>query len=335
MALWLGPDSPDSDVAVSTRVRLARNIAHLPFPHRLDAGGAQKVKTPARQAFLPEGSDYKWLEMSAVAPLYRRRMIEQHLISRELAASDRGAVVLSPDTRYSIMMMEEDHYRLQFIKGGFDVDTSLKACMELERLLGRQTQFAYHDTLGYLTACPTNVGTGMRVSVMLHLKALSVTRVIGSILPQLGQFGVTVRGTYGEGSNATGALYQVSNQVTLGVGEEGIAKNLKAIVQELIAKEREMRGTLLEKSEVELKDQVMRAYGVLRYASKMGSQEALDLLSLLALGVSMEMVDSLKLEDLYNLMMDIMPAMLSDEGKTQNQRDQDRAALIQKTMDKR
>ena len=229
MAMWLKDEGPENDIVASTRVRLARNLAGVPFPHRI-AGTerAAEIQAPVRAMFLRPGMDFSLTEMRALSPLERTRMVEQHLISRDLAKSPDGAVLLSPDQTVGIMMMEEDHYRLQCIKSGFQVDAALKGCQELERMLGEKAQYAFDEELGYLTACPTNLGTGLRIGVMMHLKGLAVTGALPGILSSLGQFGATARGIYGEGTESRADMYQISNQTTLGIAEEDIAKNLVA-----------------------------------------------------------------------------------------------------------
>ena len=270
MALWLKEGGPQSDVVVSTRVRLARNLAGLPFPHRImGTERVREVKEPVKECFLKNGMDFSLTEMKNLSPLERTRLVEQHLISRDLAKSPDGAVLLSPDQTVGIMMMEEDHYRLQCIKSGFQVDAALKGCQELERMLGEKAHYAFDEELGYLTACPTNLGTGLRIGVMMHLKGLAVTGALSGILSSLGQFGVTARGLYGEGTESKADLYQISNQTTLGISEEDIAKNLSAVVREILKKEREAREMLMRENELWLKDSVMRSYGLLKYAAKM------------------------------------------------------------------
>ena len=334
MAMWLKDEGPENDIVASTRVRLARNLAGVPFPHRI-AGTerAAEIQAPVKEMFLRPGMDFSLTEMKALSPLERTRMVEQHLISRDLAKSPDGAVLLSPDQTVGIMMMEEDHYRLQCIKSGFQVDAALKGCQELERMLGEKAQYAFDEELGYLTACPTNLGTGLRIGVMMHLKGLAVTGALPGILSSLGQFGVTARGIYGEGTESKADMYQISNQTTLGIAEEDIAKNLVAVVREILKKEREARERLARENGLWLRDSVMRSYGLLKYAAKMNTQEAMSCLSFLLLGVSMGMISCCSPAVLGNLMMDIMPGMLgTEQGTTAEERDVRRAQMIQNTI---
>ena len=333
MALWLKGEGPENDIVVSTRVRLARNLAGVPFPHKImGTARVQEVKEPVRECFLRSGMDFSLTEMKDLTPLERTRLVEQHLISRDLAKSPDGAVLLSPDQTVGIMMMEEDHYRLQCIKSGFQVEAALKGCQELERMLGEKAQYAFDEELGYLTACPTNLGTGLRIGVMMHLKGLAITGALSGILSSLGQFGVTARGMYGEGTQSKADLYQISNQTTVGVSEEDIAKNLVVVVREILKKEREARESLMRENGLWLKDSVMRSYGLLKYAAKMSTDEALSCLSFLLLGISMGILSPCTPAQLDNLMMDIMPGMLGTENGSAEERDIRRAQMIQKTI---
>lgn len=333
MAMWLKGEGPQNDIVVSTRVRLARNLAGVPFPHKImGTERVEDVKAPVRETFLQPGMDFSLTEMRDLSPLERTRLVEQHLISRDLAKSPDGAVLLSPDETIGIMMMEEDHYRLQCIKSGFQVEAALKGCQELERMLGEKAQYAFDDELGFLTACPTNLGTGLRIGVMLHLKGLAETGALSGILSSLGQFGVTARGMYGEGSQSSADMYQISNQTTLGICEEDIAKNLMVVAREIIKKEREARKRLEQENGLWLKDSVMRSYGLLKYAAKMSTEEAMSCLSFLLMGVGMGIISPCSSVELHRLMMDIMPGMLGTENGTAEERDIRRAQTIQNTI---
>ena len=333
MAYWLKAEGRESDVAVSTRVRIARNLAGMPFPHRIcGTNKVPKVKESIKKAFLQPGMDFSLIEMKSLSPVEKTRLVEQHIISKDLAASEDGAVVLSPDEAVSVMVMEEDHFRLQAIKGGFDPEGTFEACRELERMLGKEAEYAFDHKLGYLTACPTNVGTGLRVSVMLHLKALAMSGTLQSALSSFSRFGVTARGMYGEGTSAGADMYQISNQITLGLREEDIVKNISTVVKSLIEKERDVRRILYKSNKLEIEDKVMRAYGLLRYAKKINTEEAMEYLSWLNMGMGLEIVQPCTQDALYNLVMDIMPAMLAAEGGTAAERDKARAELIKKTF---
>ncbi len=333
MARWLKENSADSDVVVSTRARLARNRAATPFPHKI-AGTPQAalVRQAAVDTFIGNGRDFQLMEMKNLSEVEKNRLVEQHVASKELCASEDGALVLSPDESISIMIMEEDHYRLQYLKGGFQPEEAYQVCKEMEHLLAKNVDYAFNNKLGYLTACPTNVGTGLRISVMLHLKGMALAGTVDQILNSLGQFGLTARGIYGEGSSPTADFYQISNQITLGIREEDVVKNIRQVVGRLIHQEREIRKLLYKNNQLEIEDRVLRAYGTLKHAKKLSSEEACQHLSTLALGISLGIINPCSQETIYNLIMDTMPAMLTAENQSVAQRDLARAELIRNTL---
>lgn len=331
MALWLKENNRDCDVVVSSRVRLARNIAGLPFPAKLrGTKSAELVKDAGRKAFLSNGSGFTMMEMEQCPPIERARLAEQHVISRELAELSGGACIVSKDESITIMMMEEDHFRLQCMASGLDIDGAFSGAKAAEKMLSQTCSFAFSKEFGYLTSCPTNVGTGMRASIMLHLPALAISGRIGGVLSSIGKFGVTARGAYGEGSQAYGNLYQISNQITLGASEEEIQDTLKVIVNQIIEQERSLRKALFENPSKAIEDKVLRAWGALLYSRRMDSKEALELLSLAGMGVSNGIIGETKENAIYQLMMDVMPAMMSKDS--QEDRDILRSRLIRERL---
>ncbi len=333
MALWLKPGGIDSDVAVSTRVRLARNLVGVPCPHKTrGTSRAKYIIDAAKEAFLKNGSDFELIRMSELSPAGRAALVEQHVISKELSGAENGAAIVSPDKAVSVMINEEDHYRLQYMKSGCDPEGAFTACRELEAMLGKKVRYAFDQQLGYLTACPTNVGTGLRVSVMLHLKGLALSNTISAVLSPLAHLGVTARGLYGEGTAAQGEMYQISNQITLGVKEEDIVKNMKAVAGGIIEKERDVRRILYKNNKLNLDDAVKRSYALLKYAEKMSSKEAIEHFSMLNLGIALDILSPCTHEELYNLNMEIMPAMLAEAGETAAERDKARADIIRKVL---
>lgn len=332
MATWLKENNRESDVVVSTRVRLARNMADTPFPAKLrGTKEAGRVKEAAQAAFLSESSGFRLIEMDQLSPIARSRLAEQHIISSELAELPGGACIVSQDESVSIMMMEEDHFRLQCMVSGLDIDGAYSGAKAAEKMLSQKCRFAFSREFGYLTSCPTNVGTGMRASIMLHLPALTMTGRINGVLSSIGKFGATARGAYGEGSKAYGDLYQVSNQITLGVSEEDIKDTLAVIVRQIMEQERSLRKSLLADSSKATEDKVLRAWGILQYNSRIDSREALELLSLAGLGVSGGIISGCSQNTIYQLMMDVMPAMLTNEN-SQEDRDVLRSRLIRERL---
>lgn len=319
------------DVAVSTRARLARNMEKLPFPHRLrGTARADAVYRAARAAFAKAGSDLRCAMMCELPRVERLRMAERRLISRELADAADGGCIYSEDGAVSVMLMEEDHFRLQAFRKGLDTAGAMLAVQELERMLAEHAAFARSPRLGYLTACPTNVGTGLRVSVMLHLPALSMMGAIDPMLNDLGKAGFTARGLYGEGTKAYGQLYQISNQATLGLRPGRIAEAVQSAGTLLIQREREARAALAKSAETE--DKIMRAWGTLLYAVSMDTQEALGLLSLANMGIGLGFIEGAKNDTIYSLMTEVMPGMLAREDMEAAERDRLRCRIIQREL---
>ncbi|MEI3416785.1 MAG: hypothetical protein V8Q43_04400 [Christensenellaceae bacterium] len=285
MARWLKENAADADIAVSTRARLARNMAGVPFPHRIRGTAQAGPCAGRRQTPFWAAEDFSCVVIRDLRPAQREYLTALHVISPELAALPDGEVIRSRDDAMSVMLLEEDHYRLQYLTGGFAPEEAYRVCREMERMLGKHTAYAFDKRLGYLTACPSNVGTGLRLSAMLHLKGLSLSGNVDRVLGQLGQFGLTARGAYGEGTAPVGDFYQVSNQVTLGVSEADTLKNLRQVAGRLIAQEREVRQILYKNNRLEIEDRVMRAYGTLKHARPISREEASELLSTLALGM--------------------------------------------------
>jgi len=328
MAEWL-KEAKDNDIVISTRVRLARNIAKLPFPHKLrGTDDEQKIYDTARKAF--EHTDFRFVDTHKLSEAERMRAIEQHVLSRELIKL-RGKAIIAPDESMSIMVMEEDHFRLQCIKSGFMPDETMAAAKELDAMLAAHAEYAFDKDLGYLTSCPTNVGTGMRISAMLHLPALGMSGALGNILASLSSLGFTARGIMGEGTQALGNVYQVSNQVTLGVSEEDIIKNAKAVVSKITESERNAAQLLDKASHTELRDSIMRALGLLKFAETIDTREAMGAISLVNLGLRLNWIEGAEHSDIYALMMDIMPGGIGDPEE--EQRDIKRAAVIRKAME--
>ena len=287
---WLRADGPHHDIVISSRVRLARNLRELPFP-----GWAKKAERiaildqlkPEVEA-LPDMDDAFTETLQSLSALEKQVLVERHLISREHAAKGVGsAVVMNRHQTLSIMINEEDHLRMQAIRCGFQLKNAYKLINKVDTALENSLDFAFSEQLGYLTACPTNVGTGMRASAMLHLPALVLDENINKVIQAVNKIGLAVRGLYGEGTEAMGNLFQVSNQTTLGEKEEDIINRLGKVIEQVIEHEQAARQTLLEKKRTMLIDQIGRAYGILSHAHSMNSKEALNFLSFIRLGVDL------------------------------------------------
>ncbi|NCB31453.1 MAG: ATP--guanido phosphotransferase, partial [Clostridia bacterium] len=287
-------------IVLSCRVRLARNLKERSFVNTQSAEDAEVVLADVSAVFPPENG-YRILRMDALPPLERASLVENHLCSTELIAADHSGVILNKDRTLSIMVNEEDHLRIQGILPGLNLSGAYALCRQAEETIAVALPYAFDSQLGYLTACPTNLGTGMRASAMLHLAGLAITGQAEPLLSRIAKLGVAVRGFYGEGSGAPGHIYQISNQYTLGVQERELMDALSSIIGQLAAQEARARGLLLSKRPLELADMIGRALGVCRYARKMTLTECMQELSAIKLGVSlgllpcpMEQIDGLE-----------------------------------------
>ena len=323
----------DNDIIVSTRVRLARNLEKYPFPERLNEEGSKKVLDELKGAVMNSGSalNFTFKAMAELSRAEKQVLSEKHLISLEMSQRDRGGVLVSEDENMSIMMLEEDHLRLQIILGGFRLKEAWELADKVDSLIEESVNYAFSEEFGYLTACPTNTGTGMRASVMMHLPALTVTNNIGKIITSASKLGLTVRGLYGEGSKAHGNLYQVSNQVTLGMSEEEIIASLENIVKQIEKHEKDAREKLKENEE--FTDKLWRALGTLRFARIVSSNEAKSLISQVILGKNMGIIDIEEKTPLISLMVETEPAILMNgETLTPQERDKKRGELLRENI---
>lgn len=325
----------DNDIMVSTRIRLARNLDKYPFPAMLSAEGKDKVTEEIKNAVLGSNStlakDFKWLQMKELPVGEKQELAEKHLISFDMAKSSYGSVLKSSDDTMSIMLMEEDHLRLQIILGGFKLREAWEIANKVDDVIEENVSYAFSEEFGYLTACPTNTGTGMRASVMMHLPALTLTNNINKIISSASTLGLTVRGLYGEGSKAYGSLYQISNQVTLGISEDEIIAKLENIAGQIEAHEKDAREKL--KSNDNLADKLWRSYGVLKFARSVSSSEAKALISDVILGENLGIIDTKGKMPLMQLMVETEPGLLMSGGSmTPEERDKKRAELLRENI---
>lgn len=310
---WLRGTGPESDIVVSSRIRLARNLAQFPFPQRADDATRGEIARLMRDrvANLDDALQLHWFDVSSMNELDRQFLVERQLISRELAEGrgQRG-VFVNREQHVGLMVNEEDHLRMQVLHSGFSIDQTWNEINELDDAIEAQVAFAFNEHFGYLTACPTNVGTGIRVSVMLHLPALVLTKEIQKVFQALQKISLAVRGLYGEGSQAMGDFYQISNQVTLGKSEDQILANIKDVVPNIIAYERRVRNALVKEKRRSLHDQVSRAYGILKNAQTISSEETMHLLSSLRLGINLGLIDEIEMRTINELFIQTQPAHL-------------------------
>jgi protein arginine kinase len=314
---WLKGSGPESDIVISSRIRLARNLADFPFISRAtEADRAEierilheRINTLQDAGQVPEPTFY--VNLSELEAVNRQFLVERQLISRELA-ENRGAraVVIAQSERFSVMVNEEDHLRIQVMHSGLDLESAWEQINALDDLIEDHVTYAYSEKLGYLTACPTNVGTGLRVSVMLHLPALVITRQIEKVFKSLQKINLAVRGLYGEGSQALGDFYQISNQITLGLTEEELTKKVADVVPMLIDYERQAREFLLRESHETLHDRVSRAHGILKTAQTITSEETMHLLSSVRMGINLRLIKELDIPTINKLFLHTQPAHL-------------------------
>lgn len=325
------------EVVVSTRIRFARNLQEYPFPIRLDAKGKQEVNSIVREVLSNEQSPlagkFTYYDMAKLDDVAALALVEKHLVSPEFVNGREGrGLLISKDESVSIMLCEEDHIRLQVMKSGFSLEDAFTFANNLDSFLDSRLKFAYDDRLGYLTQCPTNLGTGMRASVMLHLPALEEFGQIPSLANTVSRLGLALRGTYGEGTNAAGAFYQLSNQVTLGISEEAALKNLKSIARQVIDREMTARLNILKKTDLE--DKIWRSLGILSYARRLSTNEFMKLISNIRLGKALKVID-IGYDVINGLMLDAQPATLTSHAKknlTESERDTLRATLVRERI---
>ena len=294
MSSWYKNNANADDIAVSSRIRLARNLKGIPFPGRMTAEQRAELNLKVKNALLesntPFAKSLKYIDMRDVPEVQKYAMVERHIISPEFAnLNEETAIILSDDESISIMIGEEDHLRIQVILAGLQLNEAYDIAERIDSLLCGALQFAFDSRLGFLTECPTNLGTGLRASVMLHLPALENNGEIEALGNSIGKIGFTVRGMYGEGSKSSASLYQVSNQVTLGLSEKNALENLGIITTQLMEKERESRNML---NKIEMEDICYRALGTLQNARILSSEEMMNLISRVKLGKSMGILNT-------------------------------------------
>ncbi len=335
---WLKGSGPDTDVVVSSRIRLARNLADFPFIRRCNdsdrAGIIKQVRSRLEELSGTYQSDF--LDVEKLSELDRQFLMERQLISRELSENEgtRG-VAIDPAEQFSIMINEEDHLRIQVMRSGLDLSSAWDYIDALDSALDGKLNYAFHERLGYLTACPTNVGTGLRVSAMLHLPALVITKQIDKVFRSLQRISVAVRGFFGEGSQFMGDFYQVSNQVTLGRTELELVQKVSEVVPVLIDYERKAREFLAQQSMQDLHDDVSRAFGILSTAKKISSEETMHYLSKVRLGIYLGLIKDVDMSTVNKLFIHTQPAHLQKLKKQKlstADRNSERATYLQQHL---
>ncbi|MBO7148775.1 MAG: protein arginine kinase [Clostridia bacterium] len=326
---WFDNTGKENDVVLSSRVRLARNIKDYPFAPMLDETGAREIIEKTKHAL----DDYTVIDMTEISPIERQSYVEKHIISPAFAASGTPHVLLlNEDRTNAVMVCEEDHLRIQSIHSGLALKEAFASACEIDDRIDSSVSYAYSDKIGYLTHCPTNLGTGMRASVMMFLPALTQTRMLNNYASQLEKLGLTLRGMYGEGSQASAYIYQISNSITMGITEEETISKLESVVNQLIASERKTREKLSLNDHDRLCDKLMRSSGILRSAYMISSKEFLKLFADLKLGVHLGIIPDVDESILGELLVGAMPATLMLEAECTDiddtERDKLRASYI-------
>ena len=338
MSKWYEIAGPEADVVISTRIRIARNLEGYKFPQGLNTEEVGKLTEEILNGarYIPDSENYKFVRIGNLSPIDRMVYIEEHLISPGLIKNiDKGSFLLREDENITIMINEEDHIRTQVLLPGLNLEKGWKVCNEIDNYLEENLDYAFHEDFGYLTACPTNVGTGLRASAMVHLPCITMTDHMNNLIQGLNKIGLTVRGIYGEGTDVVGNLYQISNQITLGEKEEKIIEKLKNVIYQIIERERDVRNNLLSKNKIHMEDMIMRSLGILKYSRKISSLEAMKHLSNVRLGIEMGIINDVDFQDISKLMIDIQSASIQKKLEKDMEKDEiniERAILIRKSI---
>lgn len=336
---WYEQSGTEGDICVSTRVRFARNLSRFPFPAKMTDEQARTLIDETSRALAASriGKDFRLIDMEQASATERSTLVERHMISPDLANGSRPrAVLVSSDESVSVMINEEDHLRIQVLEAGLAPEKALERAKAIDDVFDAALGYAFDEKLGYLTSCPTNLGTGMRVSVMLHLPALEAAHEISGMISGAGGMGFTARGIYGEGSAAEGSLYQFSNRITLGYDEDDVAKRMLSLAKQIITRERSLRGQMLARDRDGLEDSVWRAVGTLKYARRIDTAEALELLGRVRTGASLGVIPA-DYGRLNGLLWAVRPSsIVTRSGKDElepSERDKLRAELLHEAIE--
>lgn len=335
---WLSGSGKNSDIVISSRVRLARNLRNFSFPDRASIKALNQVLEIVEDCYrkIDDFKDAIFLNINDLDELDRQFLMERRLISPHFIKLDRPCgLIIGKDELISIMINEEDHLRIQSIQSGLEINKAWQLIHRIDDDLAKPLEFAFSDQFGYLTACPTNTGTGIRVSVFINLSALAITEKIDKIIHEIAPSEVAIRGFYGEGSDILGNIFQISNQLTLGRTEQSIINRITSMAEQLVNFELDARKQLLDENLIKVEDKVFRAIGILKYAKILTSVEGVNYLSLLSLGVSLKLIDHIDEKILNELLVLIQPAhLLKISGRSLSSHDRDilRIKLIRKRL---
>ena len=336
---WMKESGLDHRIVLSSRIRLARNFKDIPFTNRGDIDDLTKVDgymrsmtTPLQTAY---GESFSKINLASLSPMERDVLVEKHLISPNLATqSQERSVIISEDSRIAIMVNEEDHMRIQSMELGLQLEKAYERVVAIDDVIESKYHYAFSKDFGYLTACPTNVGTGMRASVMVHVPALSMTGKLQRIIRSIIRMGYSVRGLYGEGSEGLGHVYQISNQQTMGISEQATIEQLSQIVQGVVKEEEKARSELWTTDKEGIEDKVWRSYGILTHARRISGEEALALLSDVQLGIDMKLIDvNMNFHEMLVITRpNFLAKLVGKESMGAQERDSRRAQVIRDTL---
>lgn len=336
---WMNIQDDYTDIVISTRIRLARNLIGYRFPLAFSEDEALKIEQAVTHAIQDDDTlhgTFSYFAIKDLPLLQRQILVEKHLISPQLAKKESvGSVLLSNDESISIMINEEDHLRIQCMSASFQLKKAYEQANKIDRILEKSLPYAFRDDFGYLTSCPTNIGTGLRASVMMHLPALTITGQMNQIINAMTRLGMAVRGIYGEGSENLGNVYQVSNQITLGKTEEDILVDLQSVAEKIIQKERQAREKLVARTELALEDRVYRSLGILTHARILTSEEAATCLSNVRLGVDLQIIHHIKTATLNECIVSMQPGFLqhyAGAALQPTERDSVRAKMLREVL---
>ncbi|SHH44380.1 protein arginine kinase [Tepidibacter thalassicus] len=338
MTNWIKNEDNSENVVISSRIRLARNLIDYPFPNKLRKEESEEIIKKVKDTILKGNTvlkdEFEFYKMSELDEIERKIMVENHLISIDLGKNENAGVLIKKDETVSIMINEEDHLRIQTLFSGFKLNEAWDIADKIDDILEENLNYAFDERLGYLTSCPTNVGTGLRASIMVHLPALVELGYINGVLNAANKIGLAVRGIYGEGSGSLGNIYQISNQLTLGRDENEIIGNIIGISKQIIEKELSAREMLKNKLGPKLEDRFFRSLGILKYSRLISSKEAMNLLSNVKLGIEMGYINEFTTRDIDKLMIEIQPAyqLRLYNSMDSIERDMNRAKFIREKL---
>lgn len=332
---WYNEQGEQDGIIICSRVRLARNLRQYPFPHKLDEASAKKVVQDVKTASAATLQDsFNFIDISQTPSANLHQLMEQRFISPKMVKHpQKSALLMSKDEYASVMINEEDHIRIQTLFAGSRLENAYNMADFIDNKLSEKIEFGFSDKFGFLTCCPTNLGTGLRASAMLHLPALTISGQINELLAAVGRLGIAVRGVYGEGSSPEGNIYQVSNQVTLGLSEDETIRKFNDVVQRIVEKERQLEKAMYAANTLKISDNISRSYGVLKYAKMLSVSEIAKLISDMRLGAVLGLIN-IPHEQLNQIMITTLPAHIAEqcEGNSKTEHEMKRAEIVQKML---